>query len=204
MGRAIDALITFRFLKLLVTPFNKTKAYELGIIDERGKNLIKSRDLNTIEMRNSYTILHKLVFNIKKLIEKLPGGKSRLASYAAALFLIKENTELSDFKLLEKEFHKYLKENDLIDPYDNTIIREVIDFTDKLTKGQYKLINDIYTDKDTEVVAKRGDTVSVFGDTAAVDTVMGVEIFPVVHDKSKSEIYVSIEDLEEIQWQEPF
>jgi DNA repair exonuclease SbcCD ATPase subunit len=199
MGRAIDALITFRFLKLLVTPFNKTKAYELGIIDERGKNLIKSRDLNTIEMRNSYTILHKLVFNIKKLIEKLPGGKSRLASYAAALFLIKENTELSDFKLLEKEFHKYLKENDLIDPYDNTIIREVIDFTDKLTKGQYKLINDIYTDKDTEVVAKRGDTVSVFGDTAAVDTVMGVEIFPVVHDKSKSEIYVSIEDLEEIQ-----
>ncbi len=204
MGRAIDALITFRFLKLLVTPFNKTKAYELGIIDERGKNLIKSRDLNTIEMRNSYTILHKLVFNIKKLIEKLPGGKSRLASYAAALFLIKENTELSDFKLLEKEFHKYLKENDLIEPYDNTIIREVIDFTDKLTKGQYKLINDIYTDKDTEVVAKRGDTVSVFGDTAAVDTVMGVEIFPVVHDKSKSEIYVSIEDLEEIQWQEPF
>ena len=199
MGRAIDALITFRFLKLLVTPFNKTKAYELGIIDERGKNLIKSRDLNTIEMRNSYTILHKLVFNIKKLIEKLPGGKSRLASYAAALFLIKENTELSDFKLLEKEFHKYLKENDLIEPYDNTIIREVIDFTDKLTKGQYKLINDIYTDKDTEVVANRGDTVSVFGDTAAVDTVMGVEIFPVVHDKSKSEIYVSIEDLEEIQ-----
>ena len=199
MGRAIDALITFRFLKLLVTPFNKTKAYELGIIDERGKNLIKSRDLNTIEMRNSYTILHKLVFNIKKLIEKLPGGKSRLASYAAALFLIKENTELSDFKLLEKEFQKYLKENDLIEPYDNTIIREVIDFTDKLTKGQYKLINDIYTDKDTEVVAKRGDTVSVFGDTAAVDTVMGVEIFPVVHDKSKSEIYVSIEDLEEIQ-----
>ena len=49
MGRAIDALITFRFLKLLVTPFNKTKAYELGIIDERGKNLIKSRDLNNIE-----------------------------------------------------------------------------------------------------------------------------------------------------------
>ena len=199
MGRAIDALITFRFLKLLVTPFNKTKAYELGIIDERGQNLIKAKNLTTVEQRNAYTILHKLVFNIKKLIEKLPGGKSRLATYAAALFLIKENTELSDFKLLEKEFHKYLKENDLIEPYDNTIIREVIDFTDKLTKGQYKLIHDIFTDKDTEVVGKKGDTVSVFGDVAAVDTVMGVEIFPVVHDKSKSEIYVSIEDLEEIQ-----
>jgi hypothetical protein len=156
MGRAIDALITFRFLKLLVTPF-------------------------------------------KKLIEKLPGGKTRIASYAAALFLIKENTEMDDFTLLEKEFHKYLKDNDLIEPYHDGIIREVIDFADKLTKGQYKLVNDIYTDKSTEVVAKKGDTVSVFGDTGAIDTIMGVEIFPVVHDKSKNEIYISIEDLEEIE-----
>ena len=199
MGRAIDALITFRFLKLLVTPFNKTKAYELGIIDERGKNLIKGKDLTTFEQKNAYTILHKLVFNVKKLIEKLPGGKTRIASYAAALFLIKENTEMDDFALLEKEFHKYLKDNDLIEPYDNGIIREVIDFADKLTKGQYKLVNDIYTDKSTEVVAKKGDTVSVFGDTGAIDTIMGVEIFPVVHDKSKNEIYISIEDLEEIE-----
>ena len=199
MGRAIDALITFRFLKLLVTPFNKTKAYELGIIDERGKNLIKGKDLTTFEQKNAYTILHKLVFNVKKLIEKLPGGKTRIASYAAALFLIKENTEMDDFTLLEKEFNKYLKDNDLIEPYDNGIIREVIDFADKLTKGQYKLVNDIYTDKSTEVVAKKGDTVSVFGDTGAIDTIMGVEIFPVVHDKSKNEIYISIEDLEEIE-----
>ena len=205
MGRAIDLFVTYRFIKLLTTPFDKTEAYELGIIDENGNRIMepgtrnKPTILRTSKEKNSYTILHKLVFNIKKLIEKLPGGKSRLATYAAALFLIKENTELSDFKLLEKEFHKYLKENDLIEPYDNTIIREVIDFTDKLTKGQYKLINDIFTDKDTEVVGKKGDTVSVFGDVAAVDTVMGVEIFPVVHDKSKSEIYVSIEDLEEIQ-----
>ena len=199
MGRAIDALITFRFLKLLVTPFNKTKAYELGIIDERGKNLIKGKNLTTFEQKNAYTILHKLVFNVKKLIEKLPGGKTRIASYAAALFLIKENTEMDDFTLLEKEFHKYLKDNDLIEPYDNGIIREVIDFADKLTKGQYKLVNDIYTDKSTEVVAKKGDTVSVFGDTGAIDTIMGVEIFPVVHDKSKNEIYISIEDLEEIE-----
>ena len=199
MGRAIDALITFRFLKLLVTPFNKTKAYELGIIDERGKNLIKGKDLTAFEQKNAYTILHKLVFNVKKLIEKLPGGKTRIASYAAALFLIKENTEMNDFTLLEKEFHKYLKDNDLIEPYDDGIIREVIDFADKLTKGQYKLVNDIYTDKSTEVVAKKGDTVSVFGDTGAIDTIMGVEIFPVVHDKSKNEIYISIEDLEEIE-----
>ena len=197
MGRAIDALITFRFLKLLVTPFNKTKAYELGIIDERGKNLIKGKDLTTFEQKNAYTILHKLVFNVKKLIEKLPGGKTRIASYAAALLLIKENTEMNDFTLLEKEFHKYLKDNDLIEPYDDNIIHEVIDFGDKLTKGKYKLTNDIYTDKATEVVAKKGDIIMVYADTTPVDTVMGVEIFPVVHEKSKEEIYISIEDIEE-------
>ena len=38
---AIDAFITFRFLKLLVTPFNKTEAFKFGIIDERGKVLKK-------------------------------------------------------------------------------------------------------------------------------------------------------------------
>ena len=54
---------------------------------------------------------------------------------------------MDDFTLLEKEFHKYLKDNDLIEPYNDGIIREVIDFADKLTKGQYKLVNDIYTDK---------------------------------------------------------
>ena len=87
---AIDAFITFRFLKLLVTPFDKTEAYRLGIIDKRGKVLRKYKTLERIEERQAYTILHRLVFNIKKLIEKVPGGKSRVASYAAALFLIKE------------------------------------------------------------------------------------------------------------------
>ena len=47
MGSAIDALIAFRLIKLLVTRFNKTDAYKLGIIDEKGKVLIKSRDFYT-------------------------------------------------------------------------------------------------------------------------------------------------------------
>ena len=72
---AIDAFITFRFLKLLVTPFDKTEAYKLGIIDERGKVLKKYRSLERVEERRAYTILHRLVFNIKKLIEKYTVNK---------------------------------------------------------------------------------------------------------------------------------
>lgn len=197
MGRAIDSLIVFRFLKLLVTPFDKTKAYELGIIDERGKNLRKASKLNTEEERESYTILHRLVFNIKKLIEKVPGGKTKLGSYAAALFLIKEHTKdkLEDWDILEKEFYNYLKENDLIEPYD---LDEEIQFTDKLTKGKYRLVNDIYTDKSTEVVAKKGDIVIAYADTPPEETIMGEDIFPVIHEKSENEIYISISDIEEI------
>ena len=197
MGRAIDTLIVFRVIKLLVTPFNETKAYELGIIDERGNNLRKANTLSTGEEKDSYTLLHRFVFNIKKLIEKVPGGKSRLGTYASALFLIKEHLKdkIEDEELLEKEFYKYLKDNDLVEPYS---LEEEIQFTDKLTKGRYKLMNDIYTDKSTEVTAKSGDIVVAFSDTPPHDTVMGMDIFPVIHEKSKEEIFVTIEDIEEI------
>ena len=197
MGRAIDTLIVFRVIKLLVTPFRETKAYELGIIDERGNNLRKAKTLSSGEEKDSYTLLHRFVFNIKKLIEKVPGGKSRLGTYASALFLIKEHLKdkIEDEELLEKEFYKYLKDNDLVEPYS---LDEEIQFTDKLTKGRYKLMNDIYTDKSTEVTAKSGDVVVAYSDTPPHDTVMGMDIFPVIHEKSKEEIFVTIEDIEEI------
>ena len=94
MGRAIDLFVTYRFLKLLTTPFEKTDAFKLGIIDEKGNRINKpksttsSRTFNTKE--NAYTILHKLVFNIKKIFEKVPGLRTKVGTYAAALFLLKD------------------------------------------------------------------------------------------------------------------
>ena len=197
---AIDAFITFRFLKLLVTPFNKTEAFRLGIIDERGKVLRKYKTLERIEERQAYTILHRLVFNVKKLIEKVPGGKSRLASYAAALFLLKEHVreyQDSDGQLLEKELYKYLKDNDLIEEDDGEI-KEEITFADKLLKGQYKLIQDVGVDEDDKVIGKKGDIVNVYSDQAPQDTVMVQDVFEVIHDKTKDVLLVTIEDIEEV------
>ena len=197
---AIDAFITFRFLKLLVTPFNKTEAFKFGIIDERGKVLKKYKTLERMEERRAYTILHRLVFNIKKLIEKVPGGKSRIATYAAALFLIKEHVDQyhdSDGKLVEKEFYKYLKDNDLVEEDDGEI-REEIAFADKLLKGQYKLVNDVGVDEDDRIIGKKGDTVTVFSDQSPKDTVMGTDVFEVIHDKSKDPLLVTIEDIDEL------
>jgi len=96
ISRAADMYYTFRFLKLLVTKWEDMDAYKLGIIDEKGKNLIKVRKLKTNEQKDAFTTFHRLVFNIKRLMEMLPFGRSRLASYAAALYLLREETGMSE------------------------------------------------------------------------------------------------------------
>ena len=197
---AIDAFITFRFLKLLVTPFDKTEAVKYGIIDKNGKVLRKYKTLERIDERKAYTILHRLVFNIKRLLEKLPGGKTKLASYAAALFLIKEHVNEyhdSDGKLIEKEFYKYLKDNDLLEE-DDGVIREEITFADKLLKGTYKLVQDVGVDEDDKVIGKKGDTITVYSDTVPTDSVMGQDVYKVIHDKTKDELLITIEDIDEV------
>jgi len=83
----------YQFLKKLVTPFEKTKAFELGIIDEKGTILKRRRDLNTQDEKDAYNLSDTLIWNIKKLMGKIPGGRSRIASYAAALYLIKEGSD---------------------------------------------------------------------------------------------------------------
>ena len=200
MGRAIDLFVTYRFIKLLVTPFEKTDAYKLGIIDKDGarKRLPKSDQatpLNTIEERNAYTILHKLVFNIKKIFGKVPGLRTKLGTYAAALFLLKDTFKESvdDPDMFEKEFMKYLKEEGI--EFDDTIDEDVVGFGEVLPKGEYVLVNDILNKQEEELSAKKGDKVAAFEDEAPVDTILGVEIFSVIHLKSKEKIYVSLEDI---------
>ena len=47
MGRAIDLFVTYRFLRLLTTPFEDTDAYKLGIIDEKGNRIMQKRAKRT-------------------------------------------------------------------------------------------------------------------------------------------------------------
>lgn len=91
MSRVVDNLIAFRMLYMLVTPFDQTDAFKFGIIDKEGNALKKSKDLKTTQEKDSYTNLHRLVFSLKRLLSKVPGGKSQLASIVAAYWLIKES-----------------------------------------------------------------------------------------------------------------
>ena len=203
MGRAIDLFVTYRFLKLLTTPFEKTDAFNLGIIDEKGNRIKKPKstqpavELATVEQKNSYTILHKLVFNIKKIFQKVPGLRTKVGTYAAALFLLKDTFKESvdDQHMFEKEFMKYLKENNI--EFDNEISEEVIGFGEVLPKGEYVLVNDILNKEEEELSAKIGDKVVAYEDEAPVDTILGVEIFPVIHIKSQEKIYISLEDIKD-------
>jgi hypothetical protein len=203
MGRAIDLFVTYRFLKLLTTPFSKTDAFKFGIIDEKGNRIMQKGisqpevPLNTTERQSSYTILHKLVFNIKKIFEKVPGLRTKVGTYAAALFLLKDTFKESvdDHHMFEKEFMKYLKENNI--EFDDSISEEVIGFGEVLPKGEYVLVSDILNKEEEELSAKKGDKVVTYEDEAPVDTILGVEIFPVIHIKSQEKIYVSLEDIKD-------
>ena len=160
MGRAIDLFVTYRFIRLLTTPFVKTDAYKLGIIDENG-NRIAGKKLYKQTEQSAYTVLHKLVFNIKKIFGKVPGLRSKVGTYAAALFLLKDTFKehVEDPQVFEKEFLKYLQENNI--ELDNTIVEEVTLDNGKLSKGIYVLTQDvIVTGEDEEDFdALQGDEV---------------------------------------------
>jgi len=125
----------------------------------------------------------------------VPGLRTKLGSYAAALFLLKDTFKESvdDPDVFEKEFMKYLKEQGY--EIDDSISEEVIGFGEVLPKGEYTLANDILSKEEDELTAKKGDKVVAFDDESPVDTILGVDIFSVVHIKTQEKIYVGLEDL---------
>jgi len=193
MSRAIDLFVTYRFLKLLVTPWEKQEAYKEGIIDKNGKNLIKAKNLSTVAQREAFTLLHRLVFNFKRIMQKIPLVRSQLGTYAAALFLLKEHYHIEH--LPEGQVSKFLFENNLVN-LDNKISEEVVGFGNMLPMGEYKLKDQVTADDD-EIDAQPGDKVSALEDTPPSDRILGVDIFQVLHQKSNKIIYVSLEDIDD-------
>ena len=110
MSRAIDMIITYRVVTLLVTPFEKMEAFKRGIIDADGKVLIKFKDVPRND-KKYYTILHRFVFNLKRILKKVGLG-SRLGSFGVALaLLIKEDKSFEQYKdAIESAVITHLKE----------------------------------------------------------------------------------------------
>jgi hypothetical protein len=90
MNQTIDLAITYKFLKNLVTPFEKWPAYKLGLIDKEGNIIKPKRERLKQEERDALGYFDVVTLNLRKLLGKLPGGQSAIATYAAAYLLMKE------------------------------------------------------------------------------------------------------------------
>ena len=183
MGRVIDALVAYRVLKILVTPFKKTKAYQLGIVDDKGKVLIKSKDFKKSfpsnkqqEARKAYTLLIRFVFNLKRLLGKV-GIRGPLGSAAAAaIAFFREEKDYNP--VIEKEIYKYIREQGF--EYD---INE--DYGEPIQHGKYIVNRDIY-DLEGDIIINNGEVIDFYEDTQPI---MGYDVF------KYNNVYLTTEDL---------
>ena len=196
-GQAIDLFVAYRFLRILTTPWEDQEAYKLGIIDKDGKLLRKRNTLKTDAEKKSFTLLHRLIFNLKRILHKIPGVRSKIGTYATALFLLKQHFagQVENEDTIEKAFTGWLVDNDYITKEE--LEESVIGIGATLPKGTYKLTQDIFVGNEGDIKGRKGDTVVAFADTPPTGSVIGQDIFEVIHQKSKEEIYVSLEDLKE-------
>ena len=183
LSKAADTIYAFRFLKLLTTPFNKTKAFELGIIDEKGKVLKKSRELKTAEEKSAYTHFHRLVFNIKKII---PG--STLGSSAAALFLLKEHTGMSEKQILE------ILDNTISEEMDLHGSQWFLSET-RLIPGNFKLVRDIAHPQTGELIGLKGTFVENVNFREPVGSFSNINIYEVNHKLTNQTLLVTNHDI---------
>ena len=187
---AADTVYAFRFIRMMVMDWKSWDAYKEGIIDENGKRL-KEVKLDTDSKRSAYTPFVRLVANIKRLVAKIPGGGSKLGSFASALYLVKEKANLSEKGLksiCEKcdiEILDFLNENN-----------EWFLLEDKqLSPGVYRVNNPKLLNKSCSELVWAKDQIRIKDDCFPVGDVFGVDIYEAVHIKTNQEVYVTASEL---------
>mgnify|MGYP003972133817 CR=1 FL=1 len=183
-----DFIYALRFLRLLTMPWEKTDAFKQGIIDKDGNKLKKPETSNE---KSAYNTFHKLVFNIRRLLGKLPLGKSTIARYGAALYLIKEHCDISNKKLA-----KVISEITDME-IEGTYLVESSDWfltEDKsIRSGTYILTKDLPL-RNGELLAKTNTTVMV-EEHESIGEVFGIKVFKGYHVKTKQSIYITQDDI---------
>lgn len=200
ISRLADTAYALRFLRLLTMPWEKTDAFKYGIIDKEGLrttfrnevNQVKPTPLDTPKKKAAYTVFHKLVFNLRRILAKIPFGKTVVARYGAALYLIKEHTNMS-----EKRLRKIMDKVELEYDWDNLPIHESTWFQSidgKLNPGSYTLVNDIASPLTGEVIAKTNSRIKVTEQLEPVDTFLGASVYKVRHQTGQ-DIFITNGDI---------
>ena len=186
--RAADLAYTFRFIRLMAMDWKNWDAYKLGIIDENGKRQ-RSVKLDNDEKKSAYTPFIRLAANLKRLVSNIPGGGSKLGSFASALFLIKE-------KVGEKGIKTICKEMDI----------DVLDFLNEknewflleekqLSPGIYKVENPKLLNESCAEMVWPKDQIRIKDDCYPVGDVFGVDIYEATHVNTEKKVFVTASEL---------
>ena len=183
--RAADLAYTFRFIRMMVMDWKNWDAYKLGIIDENGKRQ-KDVKLDSDEKRSAYTAFIRLAANVKRIVSKIPGGGSKLGSFASALFLIKEHLSLSN-----KDLQKILEKCDI----------ESLDILSEANSNWFtlknkQLIPGVYQVRESKILNKNyeewvwaKDKIRIEDDCFPIGDVFGLDIYEAVHMNTNQKIY---------------
>ena len=181
----IDVVIAYTFIKDLTISFNKTKAFEYKIIDKDGNFLVKNSDATSQQKKYWPNKLTVIAWNIKRILTKVAIGRSSIASFATALYLLKEEMGESSMNVKKPEI-------------------ELVQFMEKTiySSNREKMINDAFSSCLLPRVMEGGEY-SVFGEKVLVKEdqkpfryLMGVPLYE-AKTKEGKKIVFSRTDVEE-------
>ena len=185
-----DTVYAFRFIRMMVMDWKNWDAYKEGIIDENGKRN-RNVKLDTDNKKSAYTPFVRLVANIKRLVSKLPGGGSKLGSFASALYLVKEKTNIG-----EKGLKDICEKCDI----------EILDFLNEknewflledkqLSPGVYRVDNPKLLNKSCSELVWAKDQIRIKDDCFPVGDVFGVDVYEATHIRTNQQIYITANEL---------
>ena len=188
LKRAADLTYAFRFIRMMVMDWKSWDAYKLGIIDENGKRN-RNVKLDNDEKKSAYTPFVRLAANIKRLIANVPGGGSKLGSFASALFLIKEKVGT---KGLEKICEKLnIDVLDFLNEKNEWFLLE----DKQLSPGVYRVSNPKLLNKTCDELVLPKDQVRIQDECFPVGDVFGVDVYEATHIKTNQQVYVTASEL---------
>ena len=150
-SKAVDIYVLYRIIKDLSTPIEETDAFKFGLIDKNGKRLRDDKGVTikakTKEEKNADSYYHRFILNIKKLMSKVGLG-SKLATFAAALFLLREHVE-----------QRQLIQGDSFED-ENAVLEEIVrnmKYLEKNSQKNYKNLQEEIANVTGPAVAGTGD-----------------------------------------------
>ena len=186
--RAADLAYTFRFIRMMVMDWTSWDAYKLGIIDENGKRN-KSVRLDDDEKKSAYTPFIRLAANIKRLVAKLPGGGSKLGSFASALYLIKEKVGTKGLEKICKELNVDVL--DFLNEKNEWFLLE----DKQLSPGVYRVSTAKLINESCDELVWPKDQIRIQNDCYPVGDVFGVDVYEATHVNTNKSVYVTASEL---------